>query len=269
MTGAVGRFWRAEVLGSSVTPGLGGKKRRRGKGVGDDGTRRLGTLTKTDLGKMLSKSLKLSFTREVEIIASTLQPPSTVHTFTFQLPGTSDGPSATSNGILRTSMLSTTTNGERSMHGNSPYMDPAFPRPSSTYLGPANTFTSAAAPPDASSIIPYYGVCLTVWSHADEDRSAAIRRTLEEAARHRNGGPGGSRSPKVSSVSTDTDPGGKVSGMKKKKPNPWSATEAEDSELGSDIDGHAGLTQPGDNPVVSTLFLPPNTVFWLPYALSK
>ncbi|KAF8309866.1 AEX-3 domain-containing protein [Cantharellus anzutake] len=248
--GAVGRFWRAEVLGSSVTPGLGGKKKRRGKGVGEDGTRRLGMLTKTDLGKMLSKSLKLSFTREVEIIASTLQPPSTVHTFTFQLPGSSDEPSTTSNGILRTSMLSTTTNGERSMHGNSPYLDPAFPRPSSTYLGPSNTFTSAAAASDASSsAITYYGVCLTVWSHADEDRSAAIRKTLEEAARHRKAG-------------------GKGSGGRRKKPNPWSATEAEDSELGSDIDGITGLAAPGENPGASTLFLPPNTVFWLPYALT-
>ncbi|KAF8324720.1 AEX-3 domain-containing protein [Cantharellus anzutake] len=263
-----GRFWRAEVLGSSVTPGLGGKKKRRGKGVGEDGTRRLGMLTKTDLGKMLSKSLKLSFTREVEIIASTLQPPSTVHTFTFQLPGSSDEPSTTSNGILRTSMLSTTTNGERSMHGNSPYLDPAFPRPSSTYLGPSNTFTSAAAASDASSsAITYYGVCLTVWSHADEDRSAAIRKTLEEAARHRSG-PGGARSPKVSSVSTDTEAGGKGSGGRRKKPNPWSATEAEDSELGSDIDGITGLAAPGENPGASTLFLPPNTVFWLPYALT-
>lgn len=51
--GAVGRFWRAEVLGSSVTPGV-GKKKRRGKGVGDDhSSKRLGTLSKSDLGKML------------------------------------------------------------------------------------------------------------------------------------------------------------------------------------------------------------------------
>lgn len=140
--GAVGRFWRAEVLGSSVTPGV-GKKKRRGKGVGDDhSSKRLGTLSKSDLGKMLSKSLKLSFPREVEIIASTLQPASTVHTFTFQLPMGPDGPTTSSNGLLRTSMLSTTTataDNRTTMTGlnsNYPYMDPAFPRPSSTYLGP-------------------------------------------------------------------------------------------------------------------------------------
>ena len=263
--GAVGRFWRAEVLGSSVTPGVGGKKKKKGKGVGEDGTRRLGTLSKGDLGKMLSKALKLSFTREVEIIASTLQPASSVHTFTFQLPTGFDGPATASNGILRTSMLSTTTAGDRSTIGNFPYMDPAFPRPSSTYLGPAaGTFATGAAATEPNPVVTYHGVCLTVWSHADEDRSAAIRRTLETAARNRPG----VRSPKVSTLSMDTD-NGKGPRRRKKKASPWSATEAEESEADfgeSDIDG--GLNINTENPGASTLFLPPNTVFWLPYALS-
>jgi EEF1A N-terminal glycine/lysine methyltransferase len=261
----VGRFWRAEVLGSSVTPGVGGKKKKKGKGVGEDSSRRLGTLSKSDLGKMLSKALKLSFTREVEIIASTLQPASSVHTFTFQLPAGSDSPATSSNGILRTSMLSTTTAGDRSTIGNFPYMDPAFPRPSSTYLGPAaGTFAAGATAPEPNPVVTYHGVCLTVWSHADEDRSAAIRRTLETAARNRPG----ARSPKVSTMSMETDTG-KGQRRRKKKTSPWSATEAEESEADfgeSDIDG--GLNVNTENPGASTLFLPPNTVFWLPYALS-
>jgi hypothetical protein len=39
---------------------------------------------------MLSKALKLFFPCKVEIVASTLQPPSTVHTFTFSLLTPSD-----------------------------------------------------------------------------------------------------------------------------------------------------------------------------------
>lgn len=307
-SGAVGRFWRAEVLGSSVTPGV-GKKKRRGKGVGEDGgSKRLGTLSKSDLGKMLSKALKLSFTREVEIIASTLQPASTVHTFTFTLPTVSDGPSTTSNGILRTSILSTTTAGlgDRGTTSNFPYMDPSYPRPSSTYLGPSaataglgGTAFDPTGTPGSEAITPgttYHGVCLTVWSHADEERTGAIRRTLELAARSlrpsnattANIG-GGSRhhhssasrmNRKVSGTSSvDTNRNG--TGIRsKKKSTPWSTTEA--SELDTQTDGDVDLdafsdVEPGllGGPsggapgTTTSLFLPPNTVFWLPYALSE
>lgn len=67
--GAVNRWWRPEVLGSTVTPGtqqssssaasLSGKKKKTRR---DDPA---GALSKQDVGKMLSKALKLSFTRSV------------------------------------------------------------------------------------------------------------------------------------------------------------------------------------------------------------
>ncbi|KAF8308867.1 hypothetical protein DL93DRAFT_2063479 [Clavulina sp. PMI_390] len=304
--GAVGRFWRAEVLGSSVTPGV-GKKKRRGKGVGDDhSSKRLGTLSKTDLGKMLSKSLKLSFTREVEIIASTLQPASTVHTFTFALASsaTDDGmPHTHANGLMRTSILSATTTADnRTAAGAStynPYMDPSLPRPSSTYLGPtAGVGTPGVGAFDPNSLrggvgtlaggaVPgttYYGVCLTVWSHADEERTAAIRRTLEAAARNRGtstvggaaqNGVGGSgaatgKGTRLNKYSTATT----VSSRKSKKSGvggPWSATDVDDTD--ADVDGFSdadmsGMSLGGLGVGASTLFLPPNTVFWLPYALT-
>lgn len=274
----MGRFWRAEVLGSSVTPGV-GKKKRRGKGVGDDhSSKRLGTLSKNDLGKMLSKALKLSFTREVEIIASTLQPASTVHTFTFQLPSGPDGPTTNSNGLLRTSILSTSTAGDRTTTiagSNYPYMDPAFPRPSSTYLGPAAgaTFDPTTVTADMQPGVPFHGVCLTVWSHADEERTAAIRRTLEVAARHRpsnaGAGPGG-RGAKYSTASSKRSVGKKGANA---SAGPWSATDVEDTDADldamSDADPGLGLGGNTEGAGASTLFLPPNTVFWLPYALSE
>ena len=271
----MGRFWRAEVLGSSVTPGV-GKKRRRGKGVGDDhGSKRLGTLSKNDLGKMLSKALKLSFTREVEIIASTLQPASTVHTFTFQLPSGPDGPTTNSNGLLRTSILSASSTGDRATTiagSNYPYMDPAFPRPSSTYLGPAagTTFDPNTVTADMQPSVTYHGVCLTVWSHADEERTAAIRRTLETAARHRpsNAGTGpGGRGPKYSLASSKRSIGKRSANA---SAGPWSPTDVEDTDAdvdGSDADPGLGGNTEGVG--ASTLFLPPNAVFWLPYALSE
>ncbi|CAL1695803.1 unnamed protein product [Somion occarium] len=120
--GAVGRWWRPEALGSTVSPGAGGhagKKKRKSK-ADDNGTvfSSSGHLSKQEVGKMLSKALKLSFTREVEIIASTLQPASTVHNFTFTLPAPSTplAPNSSTD-MLRASVLSGTTDAETDMDG--------------------------------------------------------------------------------------------------------------------------------------------------------
>ncbi|KAG6890405.1 hypothetical protein C0995_008759 [Termitomyces sp. Mi166 len=188
--GAVSRWWRPEVLGSTVSPGAGGgKKKKRGKG--EEVMKGAGALSKQEVGKMLSKALKLSFTREVEVIASTLQPASTIHTFTFTLPAPSTPLAPTPSGdLLRASVLSSTDNRSSAATFAYPYTDDPFVRPSSAYLGPpsflshgSNSNAAAMAKndinPSGSSTITYHGVCLTVWSHADAERSAAIRRTLE------------------------------------------------------------------------------------------
>lgn len=59
--GAVSRWWRPEVLGSTVSPGAGGgKKKRKGKSE-DNGIvfSSSGHLSKQEVGKMLSKALKV------------------------------------------------------------------------------------------------------------------------------------------------------------------------------------------------------------------
>lgn len=70
--GAVSRWWRPEVLGSTVSPGAGGgKKKRRGK---SEETSNMfsssGHLSKQEVGKMLSKALKVSFS---SVLAKTAQ----------------------------------------------------------------------------------------------------------------------------------------------------------------------------------------------------
>ena len=57
--GAVNRWWRAEVLGSTVSPGAGGKKKRKVKGDTET-LKGAGALTKGEVAKMLSKALKVS-----------------------------------------------------------------------------------------------------------------------------------------------------------------------------------------------------------------
>ena len=57
--GAVNRWWRAEVLGSTVSPGAGGGKKKR-KVKGDtEVLKGAGALSKQEVGKMLSKALKV------------------------------------------------------------------------------------------------------------------------------------------------------------------------------------------------------------------
>ena len=58
--GAVNRWWRAEVLGSTGSPGAGGGKKKR-KVKGDtEILKGAGALSKQEVGKMLSKALKVS-----------------------------------------------------------------------------------------------------------------------------------------------------------------------------------------------------------------
>jgi hypothetical protein len=63
--GAVSRWWRAEVLGSTVSPGAGGGKKKR-KVKGDtEVLKGAGALSKQEVGKMLSKALKVGSIRSL------------------------------------------------------------------------------------------------------------------------------------------------------------------------------------------------------------
>lgn len=60
--GAVSRWWRPEVLGSTVSPGAGGGGKKKRKGKSDDASNVFsssGHLSKQEVGKMLSKALKV------------------------------------------------------------------------------------------------------------------------------------------------------------------------------------------------------------------
>ncbi|KAI0321341.1 AEX-3 domain-containing protein [Amylostereum chailletii] len=294
--GAVNRWWRAEVLGSTVSPGAGGARKKKKSKNDTEYSKGAGALSKQEVGKMLSKALKLSFTREVEIIASTLQPASTVHTFSFNLPAPSTplAPSA-SNTLLRASVVSATTSiSDRPQSGVTtslfPYNDPfSHARPSSAFLGPPTVFSpgnaskSAADPSQAdspSATVTYHGVCLTVWSHADAERSAAIRRTLE-ASRSRKESSQSLVAARLKNLRADThrasDPSLQARrSAKKSARGPWGGGAGTDVD--TDVDGETdGAMSESDmdvastynhNPGESTLFLPGDTVFWLPYALT-
>ncbi|KAI0655095.1 AEX-3 domain-containing protein [Cubamyces menziesii] len=299
--GAVGRWWRPEVLGSTISPGAGGGKRKK-KNKAEDGSTVFsssGHLSKQEVGKMLSKALKLSFTREVEIIASTLQPASTVHTFTFNLPApaTPLAPSPSTD-MLRASVLTTNTDVSYAY----PYADDPFTRharPSSAYLGPTSSAylspnghnAGARMPSDLGGTlgnsanggqITYHGVCLTVWSHADAERTAAIRRTLEAGRARKESAQSlvASRMRRHASDATSTGGDPAVQARRRAKMSsrgPWGAGTDAETDLDPETDGEGGAISESDydvastvghTPGESTLFLPGDTVFWLPYALT-
>ena len=170
---------------------------------------------------------------------------------------------------------------------NYPYADDPFPRPSSAYLGPpnvlahSNTAASSAATatdPTPSSTISYYGVCLTVWSHADAERSNAIRRTLE-AGRSRKESAQSLVASRLKNLRADLgsatdslDPTVQARrSTRRSARGPWG-----DAETDGETEGDGAMSESdfeiastvGHGPGESTLFLPGDTVFWLPYALS-
>jgi hypothetical protein len=224
---------------------------------------------------------QLSFTREVEVIASTLQPASTIHTFTFTLPAPNTPLAPTPSGdLLRASVLSA---GDRTSVTPSyayPYTDDPFVRPSSAYLGPPSLLGHGPPPaargqpePAPASTVTYHGVCLTVWSHADAERSNAIRRTLE-AGRSRKESAQSIVASRIKSLRADasdpTDPTLLARRHAKKGARgPWTdgETDAETDAGGASESEYEGASTHG--PGESTLFLPGDTVFWLPYALSR
>ncbi|KAI0073132.1 hypothetical protein K474DRAFT_1692777 [Panus rudis PR-1116 ss-1] len=301
--GAVGRWWRPEVLGSTVSPGAGGGKKKR-KGKTEDSSTVFsssGHLSKQEVGKMLSKALKLSFTREVEIIASTLQPASTVHTFTFTLPAPSTplAPSASTD-MLRASVLTSNTDPRSSvLTFPYPYADDPFSRharPSSAFLGPSSALlsphghtpgggaSSSMKDPlmgsSSSNNITYHGVCLTVWSHADAERTAAIRRTLEASRARKESGQ--SLVSRGKSSHGSVGPGDPTAQARRRArmsaKGPWGGAGTDvETDLDAETDAEGGAISESDyevastvghGPGESTLFLPGDTVFWLPYALT-
>lgn len=120
--------------------------------------------------------------RTVEVVNSTLAPPTTCHAFTFTIP--------------RTDVVSSQVNGADNMTGisihsttnSNPYKTTQYSTLSPTSL------THAAARPVTGDIkdaevneTTYYGVTMTVWTHADKDRTTTLKECKRNAKRTRSG----------------------------------------------------------------------------------
>ena len=223
-----------------------------------------------------------------------------MHTFTFTLPAPNTPlapPSTLGLSALRNSVLTTSTDNNRfsnalSSYGTFPYSyADAHARPSSAYLGPSSVSaldTTNVAPkttPDlggagtearGAGSITYHGVCLTVWSHADAERTAAIRRALE-SVRSRKESAQSIVASRIKALRSDiplTDPAHQARrSVRSARRGPWSVA---DGETDGESEGDAAVSESDfevasttHGPGESTLFLTGDTVFWLPYALSE
>lgn len=177
-----------------------------------------------------------------------------------------------------------------SSYGTFPYSyADTHARPSSAYLGPnsvtaLDTNINTTTTPDlggagtegrGAGSITYHGVCLTVWSHADAERSAAIRRALE-STRSRKESAQSVMTSRIKALRSDmpaSDPANQARRtVRNSRRGPWSVA---DGETDNDSEGDAAVSESEfdvasttHGPGESTLFLSGDTVFWLPYALS-
>jgi hypothetical protein len=124
--------------------------------------------------------------------------------------------------------------------------------------------------------VTYHGVCLTVWSHADAERSAAIRHALE-SMRSRKESAHSVVASRIKALRTDAPSSDPVNQARRSVRNnrrgPWSVadgeTDGESEGDGAVSESEFDVASTSHGPGESTLFLTGDTVFWLPYALSK
>lgn len=201
--GAVGRFWRPEVLGCSICPSpsdilnnttlavekesgaskwsgrdAAGKKPSNPKFIEMADGR--GNVEKAETARVLSKALKLSFTREIEIIAEqgNYPPSATSHTFSFSVPTTSSGEANPSSDGRRAAGAMGVSIGKASAASG---VGEGFGLENRAKVQGLGNDELDEGP----SLATFYGVVLTVWSAADDKRAKTIKRELNRAAKQR------------------------------------------------------------------------------------
>ncbi|ORY73405.1 hypothetical protein BCR35DRAFT_354095 [Leucosporidium creatinivorum] len=182
---AVPRFWRAEVLGCTISgdqEGVGVEDEgRKGKGRKREKKRskekeKLGEekdiegpfvrLGREEVQRIQGKAVKLAFNRELEILASTTQPASTISQFQFSIPISPTSTSTSSGGSKKPFSSSTAVAWDLSLGQSS--------------LPTSSTAAAAEAQQQQTLTKTYYASTLLVYSHADGPRSTAIRSALSD-----------------------------------------------------------------------------------------
>ncbi|CAO1623980.1 unnamed protein product [Parajaminaea phylloscopi] len=222
MDGAVGRFWRPEVLGCSICPapaevfakqngrfaadssGAGAKEDAESKWQGRTADGKKGSsnpkfiemadgrgrLERAETARVLSKALKLSFTREIEVVSGQSQypPMATSHTFSFSVPtvvSAGEPLDATASSNKRKGMGAVGVSHHRPSTATGEGFGLDTARSGMTGVGGLARSASHTGFEESSTPATFYGVVLTVWSAADERRTKAIKKELHRLAKQR------------------------------------------------------------------------------------
>ncbi|KAL8283666.1 hypothetical protein RQP46_005461 [Phenoliferia psychrophenolica] len=195
-------------------------------------------LSKDEIARIQSKAIKLAFNRDIEIIASTTQPASTLATFSFTIPS-SPSPSTKT---------------------------PVVPAGTAADWDSALFPTASAAPATETT---YHASCLLVWSHADAARSEAIRATLKGGSK--------ARSEAINRGAKAASAGRKLGArLERQMASPMGAVLRERREWsmgdfndGDTDGGYATETEWGDSPARSRSLAPMqgSHALWIPIAL--
>ncbi|WVQ75890.1 hypothetical protein IAR50_005524 [Cryptococcus sp. DSM 104548] len=269
---SLGLFWRPEMLGSSFS---GDKHDRGGSTAPEDGTRarkdsKASTLTNGGLSKDL-RGRHVADAGPVEVVNSALAPPTTCHAFSFSIPRQD-----TLAAVAR-ERLDSAVSGMR----NNSAADLDRPAPSTN-----KSMASATE-------LTYYGVTLTVYSHADKDRALQLKVIKSRSDRLKLGTqnslnsmnpvspnyhPPGTR--KASTTSDRKQRGRRHLGHVLRNASEGDVTLGSETETGvSDSDMEGPLSRrrwAGDRlsvvesvpEDVRAVFDEQNDVFWMPYAIT-
>ncbi|WWC86768.1 uncharacterized protein L201_001647 [Kwoniella dendrophila CBS 6074] len=299
---SLGLFWRPEMLGSSFsgenqessssrarkeskssTLSNGLSKDIRGKYVpdaGPDGPQRL-----------VSKTIKFAHPRGIEVVNSTLSPPTTCHAFTFTIPR-HDTLAAIARTRLNSAMSGNpNTYSVLSNVDETGNLDPSLHLQSRSRAGGPNIRNSSSS--TSPTELTYYGVTLTVWTHADRERALQLKTIKMRNDRIKLGqGSLNSISPNKKGSSTPSENiGGGKKGTKRgslhymisKNQSEGDITASSETETGmsdSDLEGPLGRRGfiGGNKTRLSTVDSVPEDVaaaydeasdiFWMPYAIT-
>ncbi|GMK57249.1 hypothetical protein CspeluHIS016_0400830 [Cutaneotrichosporon spelunceum] len=257
---SLGLFWRPDMLGNTFSGEKSDEFNKNGKPAArSSNAARRDIQSKTVPGagpegasRLVARTMKFAHPRDVEVVNSALAPPTACHTFSFS--------------VSRQSTLAAIA--AQASRGNK------FGLPPDSYMAVSSEQPSAAPAPGQEHLrgtthgsdLIFYGVTLTVWSHADKDRASRLKEFKQRTQRIRN--------ESVTSESIKKD------ALRRRSKSPWIPTRkgatsdyTTTSETGfsdSDLDTTFTSTYDADYSAdgMSAAYGESTDVFWLPYALT-
>ncbi|BEI89114.1 uncharacterized protein CcaverHIS019_0204760 [Cutaneotrichosporon cavernicola] len=256
---SLGMFWRPDMLGNTFSGEKSDEFNKNGKPAArSSSAARRDIQSKTVPGagpegasRLVARTMKFAHPRDVEVVNSALAPPTTCHTFSFN--------------VSRQSTL--TAIAAQASRGNK------FGLPPESYMAVSSEQPSAAPAPGQEHLrgtthgsdLVFYGVTLTVWSHADKERAIRLSQFKQRSQRLRN------ESATSESIKKDAlRRRGKTPWIQPKKGVTSDYTASDTGFSDSDLETTFTSTYDADYSAdgMSAAYGEATDVFWLPYALT-